>query len=320
MTHQPAPDLEPTAPAAAEPAAESVVESPPQPLPPANPRRFTTRRILIAAGFVVIALVTALSLVALALTQAQPRWWKPFDPSDSRTIATAEAVENGIATALTQVRQPAPNSRTAAPDSALPTAKSWRVFITTDQANAWLNIRLKRWLNDQIEQGRIGPGFKWPPEVGQVQVRFADGRIHIGARVTRDAGASPPAEQTLAAALRPQFHDDGSFWLLAETVSIGRLALPAGWVLPSSSSGAARGEAVADIGALPQTQRVLNALEGHAPVLSNPVIKLADGRRVRLLEIEAQSDRLVITCQTEPNPPPAPAAPTPTTPSDSPPR
>lgn len=264
-------------------------------------RRRRNRRIALAAGFIVVALVSAGALIALALAQENPRWWTSVNPDDPHTVELAEAVENGLTSALTRVR-PAPASRagTAGANDA-----AWSVFITNEQANAWLNVRLKRWLADQTEQGVID--FKWPREVGQVQVCFEDGRIHVGARVERPGAGSEarPRPQTLGASLRVGFGSDGSLWLTAERIEIGRLPVPASWVLGSARSRGASagekkvGEVSEDLARLPQTQKVIEAFRGERPVISRPVIKLADGRRVRLLAIEPKDGRLVITAQTE---------------------
>ena len=175
------------------------------------------------------------------------------------------------------------------------------MFVTTEQANAWLNVRLERWLADQTEQGVID--FRWPEAVKQVQVSFEDGRIHVGAKVNRP-GADPgdrPRPQTVGASLRPEFGQDGSLWLTAERIEIGRLPVPAGWVLGSASSAGEKqmGEVSDELAQLPETQKVIEAFKGERPVISKPVIKLADGRRVRLLSIEPKDGKLVITAQTE---------------------
>jgi hypothetical protein len=264
----------------------------------------------VAVGFVTVAVATATVLIALALAQENPRWWTSVDPADPHTIETAEAVENGITSALTQVRAGtgaaggAPSAANVGPNT------PWRVFITTEQANAWLNVRLERWLTDQTEQGAID--FKWPSEVKQVQVSFEEGRIHVGARVTRP-GTGPdgkPRPQTVGASLRPEFGPDGALWLTAERIEIGRLPVPASWVLGSAgkangdqrkpSAGEKKvGEVSDELARLPQTQKVIAAFKGERPVISRPLIKLADGRRVRLLSIEPMDGRLVITAQTE---------------------
>lgn len=286
-----------------EPSAASPASAVPLPALAGPARRRRIRRIAVAAGFIAVALLSATVLIGLALAQEDPRWWTAVNPGDPRTVELAEAVENGITSALTQVRAtPAASGVTSLPET---TNTPWRVFVTNEQANAWLNVRLERWLADQTEQGAID--FRWPHEVKQVQVSFEDGRIHVGARVVRP-GATPEAQprpQTLGASLRPEFGSDGSLWLTAERIEIGRLPVPASWVLGSArsgkpSAGEKKVEEVSDeLARLPQTQKVIAAFKGERPVISRPVIKLADGRRVRLLSIQPQDGRLVITAQTE---------------------
>jgi hypothetical protein len=263
--------------------------------PAVGPRRHRARRIAVAVGFVLVTISTAVVLIALALTRENPRWWTAVNPADPETVATAERVENGVTSALTQVR--IANNAADGPESAATAA--WQVFITTEQANAWLNVRLRRWLADQAEQGNLD--FRWPEGVGQMQVSFQHGRIHLGAVITRPSpGGGPPRSQTLAAALRPEFGPDGSLWMTAERIEIGRLAVPADWVIGSGEKTAAKvADVSTELARQPQTERVLAAIRGERPVLSRPSIKLADGRRVRIVAIEPADDRLVFTCTTE---------------------
>lgn len=253
------------------------------------------RRIAVAVGFVLVAISTALVLIALALSQENPRWWVAVNPANPETVATAERVENGVTSALTQVRTA--NNPAAGPESSATAA--WQVFITTEQANAWLNVRLKRWLADQAEQGNLD--FRWPEGVGEMQVSFQRGLIHLGAVITRPSpGGGAPRTQTLAAALRPEFGSDGSLWMTAERIEIGRLAVPAGWVIGSGEKTAAKvADVSTELARQPQTERVLAAIRGERPVLSRPSVKLADGRRVRIIAIEPVDDKLVFTCTTE---------------------
>lgn len=256
---------------------------------PAQDRWPNRRRILVAAGFIVVAVSTALVLVALALVQEQPGWWAVVDTTDPRTISTAEAVENGITTALTQVR-----GASASADDA--PGRPWSVFITTDQANAWLGVRLRRWLADQSEQGAID--FRWPDDLREVQVAFTRGHIHIGARVMRPGAsvAASPRPQVLAAVIRPMLDPDGALWFTAERVQIGRLPLPASWVLGRAGRG---DDAAAELASRPQSRRLLAALAGQGPAVRRPTIRLADGRRVRLVAIAPTEGRLLLTCVTE---------------------
>lgn len=273
----------------------------PQPVDAAAPvaRRFPPRRIAVAAGFTLVAIATAAVLIALALTQESPRWWVSIDAHDPAAVELARLVENGVTTALTKVR---PDPAPPAPGEAALPAPSWKVFITTDQANAWLAARLRQWLADKSADGSAH--FNWPPEVDQVAVMFEDGVIHIGARVLRRGPSgtvlSGEKPQTIAAAVRPELRPDGSLWFTAQSIQIGRLGVPASWVIGSAAKARRRvGEVSAELAGMPQTQRVLAALKGERPVVSRATMKLADGRRVRILAIEPADGRVVITCQTE---------------------
>jgi len=283
------------------------------------PKR-SRRRIFVAAGFVAVALATAAVLIALALTQESPRWWTNVDPEAPATKELAQRVENGVTTALTQVRAPTPPplvstpgaSPAAAAASLIADPQTWKVFITTEQANAWLASRLRRWLADKSADasghGGIGTGaatFTWPPQVEQVEVSFQTGLIYLGARVRRTGpGGQIIADerpQTLSAAVRPDLRPDGSLWISAQSIHIGRLGLPASWVLGATARVRAKvGEVSADLAAMPQTDRLLSALKGDRAVVSKAVIKLADGRRVRIIGLEPLEGKLVLTCRTEP--------------------
>jgi hypothetical protein len=54
------------------------------------------------------------------------------------------------------------------------------------------------------------------------------------------------------------------------------------------------------VASLPQTREILAAFAGRVAVMRTPVIKIGDGRRVRLLGLEPKEGALYITCQTLP--------------------
>jgi hypothetical protein len=143
--------------------------------------------------------------------------------------------------------------------------------------------------------------------VEELQVEFLDQRIHVGARLRSSDGSH---RRVVTARLAPEFRDNGALWLPAERVGIGQLVVPGRWLLPDAddvealATQAASTEAPSDgqvdqLKELPQARAVLRAFAGDSPVLSNPTIKLGDGRRVRLLALDARDGRLIITCLTE---------------------
>jgi hypothetical protein len=234
---------------------------------------------LVFAGIVALA-VGGISL--LSMTRETPAWWRPATFTDTQSYIAAQNLENGVATLLTSARPPN--------EGGDPT-KPWTVGLRSAEANAWLNTRLQKWLESQN-----GVKFRWPSELEELRVEFSDQRIYVGARI-RSAGQ----EQILTAVLAPEFRADGSLWLPAEVVTLGRLSVPAKWVLGKRGGGPV-GEAVTNvpesIAELPQTRVVLSAFAGENAVMLEPTIRLGDGRRVRVLGLSAKDGRLLITCQT----------------------
>lgn len=247
------------------------------------------KRVLVAAGFIGFVLVCSLVLIVTALTRAEPSWWGTLDANDPQVKLKAEQIENGVTSLLSDPRPPNKSRDPRDP---------WTVRLSATDANAWLNARLRQWLNTQEDIG-----FKWPEQVDELRVRFEGGRISVGARVNQNG-----ASQIFTATLRPRFERDGALWMPAERIALGRLGLPASWVLPSAEEGPTEaadspvvermGEVSEEIAELPQTRQVLAALAGENAVLSNPIVKLPDGRRVKLLGLQAHNEKLYITCQT----------------------
>jgi hypothetical protein len=87
-------------------------------------------------------------------------------------------------------------------------------------------------------------------------------------------------------------------WLEPSRVEIGELSVNASWVVQRAQR-AMRQVVPEEMQALPQVQAVLSAARGETPLVSRPVIRLPDGRRVRILAIEPEGKRLIVTCRTE---------------------
>ncbi|MEM7623170.1 MAG: hypothetical protein AAF235_08185, partial [Planctomycetota bacterium] len=95
----------------------------------------------------------------------------------------------------------------------------------------------------------------------------------------------------LSATFEPTVHGDGSVWVRTAWVHLGRLPLPADWVLSRTPP-----EPVARLDAAAELLRVL---AGTTPAAEDPVIALPDGRRVRLLAISVKRGVIELTCRTE---------------------
>lgn len=263
------------------------------PHPPTAPRRRRSRarrlrRLALQTTFILTILLGAGTLIVIALTRAQPDWWTKVDANDPATIKRAEQIENGVASVLSSPRTPSKSGNPAEP---------WTVRLSADDANAWLNSRLRKWLLARAEEKETT--FTWPQQLTELRVDFRDNRIFVGALVNQNG-----ATQYFSASLKPSFAKDGALWLPADDVALGRLSIPASWVLEGSGSDGETAaeertrEVASELAKLPQTRQVLKAFAGDVPVLMNPVIRLADGRRVKLLGLTAKDGGLLITCRT----------------------
>lgn len=272
--------------------AGSPAPAAPPTAPPDAARRRLRRRLVLASALLVFGL-TVLGVIAFVLSRRAPAWWAPIDPASPRVLERAQAIENGAATQLTKIRQSEPSAGSGA-------SPPWTVSISEPDANAWLAARLQKWLESQAADAAAGgrKPFKWPKELGQLQVRFAEGAIWIGASI-KPSGLVDQS-QVFSASIDPILREDGSLWLPARLVSMGRLNLPASWMLSSSNARKPVGLAGVprNLRDMPQMKDVMNILTGQSPAMRRPIIKIGDGRRVRLLAIESRDGVLLITCQT----------------------
>jgi hypothetical protein len=215
----------------------------------------------------VIAILLTCALIGGAnwLISRNPSWWRDVKPLDPETSYTAEQVENGVVTQLSLARP-------ADGESKGYKSQPWSVSLTDSDANAWLATRLKQWTENR--------GVAWPAGISDPQVSFSEGVVHLGVRTHG---------QVVSVALAPTFRPDGSLWLAVEGTALGGLPLPTDHVLTNIESGART----------PKTQHALDIIQGKEALLKDPVIKLEDGRVVRLLKLIPKDGRLEVTCRTE---------------------
>jgi len=198
--------------------------------------------------------IVVLAILAVAgawLAASTPSWWRP-PPLDSAVADDhARALEQGLAAEFTRIR----------PDS-----EPWAIRIRTEDANAWLAIRLAQWLEHERE-------LPWPEGVELVQVSFASpDRVTLGVRRGGWIWSI-----TLRAAL-----ENGHLSLTPTSGGVGRLWIP--WSVASGVDGAPR---VTDF--VPELSR-----SGHA------TLTLPDGRSVKLLDLECDADGLRMRLETLP--------------------
>ena len=247
------------------------------------PRR--VQRIAIVSGLLLIAAGSLGVLAALAMIRQSPGWWRSVRSDDPRTIRAAQNVEDRVFSGMSAARPTAEGFTPGEPGQWR--SEPFEIRVDAADANAWLNVRLPKWLANREQD------FRWPEEISEVQVDFDQGKLKVGARVK--VGGQ---EQVISATIEPQLNPDGSLSAPATWVHVGRLGVPAAWVLQHTEDNAARymPRSVAD---LPETRAMLSAFLGRLPIVQNAVLKLGDGRRVRILDLRTDRGALVLTCQTE---------------------
>jgi hypothetical protein len=254
-------------------------------------------KIIRGVGIGLLACGTIAGVVVISayfMAKMTPGWFVPQSPQDPLVIAAARRIENNVATVLTKVRQP---GALAANQPASLGPDRWAISLSAQDANAWLSVRLPMWMESECD-----PPLAWPKEVGAVQVAFEGGRIYVGASLR--AGGSEDQERVLTASIEPIFDEHGSLWTPARSIGLGRVAVPAGLIMQAGAGGGGAENGASPTGMpgeladLPQTKGVLGALAGKVPALRSPVLKIGDGRRVKLVGMEAKNGKLIITLET----------------------
>ena len=241
--------------------------------------RARVRRAVIGTfmGGVVLALIAV--VLAAFLVGRRPGWWQPVNSADPGLDAVGTGVENMVAQEFSRVRPGA----TAPPAADQPwRSDEWTIEVTAEQAEAWLNSRLGKWLASR--------DAALPDGVRQIGIRFEEGRVRLGAAVSIGDG-----ERVLSAVGSPQVGKDGGLWLRGVSVYAGRLPLPPTWI----SRGGGPDWLVRGLRDAPGFEHALKVLAGEAPLAERPVITLGDGRHVRLVSVEVHDGHLTATCRTE---------------------
>ncbi len=226
-------------------------------------------------GLLGLAGITALAVgAALVLSHRAPSWWRVIDTADPSLARVGQSVENELTTELSRVRE----------------GEDWRMSLRTTPANAWLNSRLGPWATSQA-------GLKtWPAEIAEVQCDFAQGRIALAVRVR--LGPSPgDGERIITAQVRPWIDERGALWVPAESFAVGRLPLPTSWALRLIDGGSSIG-LPESVRSAPAVATLARALAGEAPLAPSVILKLPDGRRVRVMRLESADGELTVTCRT----------------------
>jgi len=145
------------------------------------------------------------SVVAIARLDHVPAWWQQvehIENSDPAVIERAEHLENAITTQLTMVR-----------DQQDP---QWASAINTQQANAWLEVRLIDTIMTHMGKDA------WPSEIERVRIGIEQDQLVLGVRVVHASGSS-----IVWAKVRIELDDLGDLWAHLSSVHVGTTPMPA---------------------------------------------------------------------------------------------
>lgn len=234
------------------------------------------RGLIASAAVVLIGAVSVAVAIGLAMARSAPSWWIDIDATDPRNIELAELVQNGALSHLFEDRQ-----------SLVGGSVEWPVKMTDEAANAWMNIKLPEWF------AKISDGLDWPESVQQLQMVFDNGTVRIGARVRTEIGT-----RIYSCAIVPELHEDGSLWMKARTVSMGRLTLPASWVLSGADASAAK-YIPEQLRGTAEAEALFEKLTGQLPLFDVAEVSLGDGRKVRLLGLRVRDGTVIAHCVTQ---------------------
>ncbi|MBC24450.1 MAG: hypothetical protein CMJ32_11115 [Phycisphaerae bacterium] len=212
---------------------------------------------------VIAAMIPIGLLLIVALVLSRPGWWIQPAEVDPTEVEQASQFEQGIVSGFQRIR---------------PDQESWAVRIRQEDVNAWLARRLPRWI-DHDQQ------LQWPEGVGMPQVSFQDGHVVVAA-TRRTLGM----DVIIGASIEPSIVN-GRLSLSWEDGFVGRLSIlviKPTVLVPLIESA---------IGSLVSES---DPAEFSDPI--DPVIGLADGRQVRIIDIEVVDGSMYVQCRTSRRP------------------
>ncbi len=220
--------------------------------------------IAIGAATMLVTVIAVVFVVS-SIVHATPGWWSPPDRRDPATRALAIDVERRLSETLTDIR---------------PHGEEWSVRLTSDEASAWIAVRLPQWLRAE--------GIAWPLAGRDFDLAFTP----TGARFAAPIEETEPGDRPRIATAEVSFTVDGAggVFTALEGVSLGRLALPTGW---------ARGHLLAAAQQASVDPLTVSALLSGERPLRDAVIPIDAHRRVRILEVIGADDAVTLRCTTE---------------------
>lgn len=225
--------------------------------------RRVARRLL-----VVVLLFGAVGVWGWWAIETDPGWWAPPSRIDAAVRDSGGRTEMFVLEQLHKIREP---------------DATWRFRLRNDDINAWLAANLPAWLEHET-------GEPWPDGVSVPQVSAGLDGLHVGIQMQDRFGG-----RVLTLRVTPTI-DAGGLHLSTDRVAIGRLSIPgfaADRVLTAVRS--ALGEQVED----EDITYFTDVLFGREAI--DPIIELADGRTVEVVDVALEPDGVLFTCRTMPD-------------------
>jgi hypothetical protein len=216
-----------------------------------------------------IAVLVLLVVALLALRQwsrMDPSWYDPPNPADEQVTQLADRVEYRLLEEAQKIR---------------PESDAWTLRVREEQINAWLAARLPEWLAHEQD-------VDWPEGLGMPQMHLSDGRVTVAVDAGERSGG-----RVVSIRLAPRL-EDHRLYLRLDGLGLGRIPLPG----DPSKRLIELARTLAEETSLerPEVDQVLAIMNGEQAL--DPIVDLADGRRVRLTGISIGRRFVDVTCRT----------------------
>jgi hypothetical protein len=216
---------------------------------------------------IVVVVVLALCGVALVwrLSRVPPAWYAPPPATDPIVVELADRAEYRLVQEAQKIREPDQDV--------------WTLRIRQEQINAWLAARLRQWIEHE--------GERWPQQLGTPQVSVTPDALSIALPLVGES-----TTRYIVARIKPVIAH-GKLRLELHRVALGRISLPGE---PLANLLKTVADAAPDALDLPQINTAIDWLRRRDAI--DPVIDLADDRRVRILDLQLDDGWIDVTART----------------------
>ena len=220
------------------------------------------KRLLAVLCLLVLGGVAAL----WGMTRMPPHWYQPPLAGDMQALELADRVEFRLLEEFQKIR---------------PDPEPWKLRVREEQLNAWLATKLQDWIAHQ-------ENLIWPEDLDMPQIRFEPEGISLAVAV-ESLGPS----KIIVTRIMPRFEGE-ELRVTVNRFSLGRLNIP-GKPVERIASLIDEYIASAEIDD-PVAFLFLRMLRGDEQI--DPVLDLADSRRVRLTNLELENGSIILTAKT----------------------